>query len=91
MKKFNTLVLLAFIAVCNIAISQSNFLTGQRIQNGVIEIEDDYYKTTSSSILNFDENVKGVVTPDQVLRTNESLVLYGANKDLQKFLKREIE
>ena len=37
------------------------------------------------------ENVKGVVTPDQVLRTNESLVLYGANKDLQKFLKREIE
>jgi trk system potassium uptake protein TrkA len=34
-----------------------------------------------------ESNVQGVATPDLVLEENDILVLYGANTDLQKFLK----
>ena len=34
--------------------------------------------------------VRGVVTPQQILAEDDVLVLYGSNKDLQSFLKRQI-
>jgi trk system potassium uptake protein len=37
-----------------------------------------------------ESRVQGVATPDMVLEENDILVLYGANVDLQKFLKHKI-
>lgn len=37
-----------------------------------------------------ESRVQGVATPDMVLEENDILVLYGANTDLQKFLKHRI-
>lgn len=37
-----------------------------------------------------ESRVQGVATPDMVLEENDILVLYGANVDLQKFLKHRI-
>lgn len=37
------------------------------------------------------QKVQGVATPDQVLNQEDFLVLYGSNKDLQRFLKKDID
>jgi len=38
-----------------------------------------------------ESKVQGVTTPDIILEKDDILVLYGSNKDLQKFLKKKIE
>lgn len=38
-----------------------------------------------------ESSVKGVATPDLVLKEGDILVLYGSNKDLQSFLKQKIK
>lgn len=51
-------------------------------------------ETTDKSLfgkLRKTKKVQGVVKPDEVLREEDNLVLYGSNKDLEAFLKKEIE